>query len=59
NLAGIPAINIPIDFHGNLPIGVQIMGRRFGDPEILKVARTVEKNLDILDETGHLPVPEL
>jgi len=59
NLAGIPAINIPIDFHGNLPIGVQIMGKRFGDPEILKVARTVEKNLDILDETGHLPVPEL
>lgn len=59
NLAGLPAISIPIEFHRNLPIGVQIMGRRFDDPKVLRIARVIEKNLDILDENGRLPIPEL
>jgi len=59
NLAGLPAISMPIEFYRNLPIGVQIMGKRFDDPKVLKIARVVEKNLDILDESGHLPIPKL
>lgn len=59
NLAGLPAISVPIDFHNGLPIGIQIMGKRFEDPKVLRIARNIEKSLDILDETGHLPVPEL
>ncbi|MDI3472049.1 MAG: aspartyl-tRNA(Asn)/glutamyl-tRNA(Gln) amidotransferase subunit [Thermotogaceae bacterium] len=58
NLAGLPAVSIPIDFQNGLPIGIQIMGKRFEDPKVLRIARSVEKALDILDETGHLPVPE-
>jgi aspartyl-tRNA(Asn)/glutamyl-tRNA(Gln) amidotransferase subunit A len=45
NLAGIPAVSVPCGFtDGCLPIGVQIMGRAFGETEILTVARAVEED---------------
>ncbi len=47
NLAGIPAISIPCGFsHGNLPIGLQIMGRHFDEGMLLRVAYTFEQNTD-------------
>jgi len=36
NLAGLPAISIPVS---NLPIGLQIIGKPFGEKEIFKVAK--------------------
>ncbi|MEK6649630.1 MAG: Asp-tRNA(Asn)/Glu-tRNA(Gln) amidotransferase subunit GatA, partial [Bacteroidota bacterium] len=43
NLAGIPGISIPCgaDAHG-LPIGLQILGRHFDEPMILRVAAFLE-----------------
>ena len=44
NLAGIPAITIPCgtDDQG-LPIGLQLMGKRFGDASLLKFGRELER----------------
>lgn len=44
NLAGIPAISIPCGYHKGLPIGMQLMGRAFGEETILRVARAFEKS---------------
>jgi aspartyl-tRNA(Asn)/glutamyl-tRNA(Gln) amidotransferase subunit A len=47
NLAGMPGISIPCGFsHENLPIGLQIMGKHFGEGTLLKVAYTFEQNTD-------------
>ncbi len=43
NLAGLPAISVPFGKSGNLPLGMQIMGRRFEDPKVLQLAYAVER----------------
>ncbi len=43
NLAGLPAISIPFGESSGLPVGIQISGGRFKDPEVLRIARAVEK----------------
>ena len=43
NLAGIPAISIPAGEIGNLPVGLQIMGKQFDDEKILQVAKFYEE----------------
>lgn len=44
NLAGLPAINLPIGFDQNgLPIGAQIIGPRLDDFTLLNFAQLVEK----------------
>lgn len=45
NLVGLPAISIPAgrDSHG-LPIGMQIIGQRWGDEHLLALADLIEKN---------------
>ncbi|MBI2845781.1 MAG: Asp-tRNA(Asn)/Glu-tRNA(Gln) amidotransferase subunit GatA [Chloroflexi bacterium] len=42
-LAGIPAISIPCGFAGELPVGMQIMGRPGDEEKILQVAYTYEQ----------------
>jgi len=45
NLAGIPAMNIPIGFDSkNLPIGMQLMANHFREDSILQVSNFIEKN---------------
>lgn len=45
NLAGIPAISIPCGFSkSDLPIGLQILGRPFGEEAILRVAHAYQAN---------------
>ena len=39
NLAGLPAISIPIDKVGNLPIGLQIIGPQFYDELVFETAQ--------------------
>lgn len=42
NLAGLPAISLPVGLINNLPVGVQIIGNHFEENKILSVAKTIE-----------------
>jgi aspartyl-tRNA(Asn)/glutamyl-tRNA(Gln) amidotransferase subunit A len=45
NLAGLPAISVPCGFtSGTLPIGLQLTGRRFDEPTVLRVADAYERD---------------
>jgi aspartyl-tRNA(Asn)/glutamyl-tRNA(Gln) amidotransferase subunit A len=47
NLAGLPAISIPCGVsHAGLPIGMQIIGKPFGEPTILRAAKAFESATD-------------
>ncbi len=43
NIAGLPAISIPAGFGDGLPIGMQIIGKPFGEETLLKVAYAYEQ----------------
>jgi aspartyl-tRNA(Asn)/glutamyl-tRNA(Gln) amidotransferase subunit A len=43
NIAGLPAITIPVGFADDLPIGMQIIGKPFGEEAILKLAYAFEQ----------------
>ena len=45
SMAGIPALSVPCGFTSdNLPLGLQIMGRLFGEETVFKVAHAYEQN---------------
>ncbi len=46
NLAGIPAISLPGGFVRGLPVGIQLMGPRFGEIKILKAAEVFQRATD-------------
>lgn len=55
NLAGIPGLSIPCGFTGNgLPIGLQILGRPFGEQELLTLAKQFEIGHDFVDRRPDL-----
>jgi aspartyl-tRNA(Asn)/glutamyl-tRNA(Gln) amidotransferase subunit A len=54
NLAGLPGVSVPCGMDGQLPIGLQIIGKAFDEKTILRVAHAYE-NLRGFD----LPLPEL
>ncbi|MBA7599083.1 Glutamyl-tRNA(Gln) amidotransferase subunit A [subsurface metagenome] len=43
NIAGVPAVSIPAGFGDGLPVGMQIIGKPFGEETILKVAYAYEQ----------------
>lgn len=43
NLAGLPAMSVPAGLVNGLPIGMQLIGRRFGEAEILKLAHQFQQ----------------
>ncbi|CUS85800.1 Asp-tRNA(Asn)/Glu-tRNA(Gln) amidotransferase subunit GatA [Candidatus Kryptobacter tengchongensis] len=48
NLAGVPAINVPVGFDSKgLPIGMQIIGRQFDEGTILRVSDFLERNYKV------------
>lgn len=53
NLAGLPAISVPVgrDSQG-LPIGVQFIGKHFGEAEVLAAAQQVENHV-YKEEANH------
>jgi aspartyl-tRNA(Asn)/glutamyl-tRNA(Gln) amidotransferase subunit A len=56
NLAGLPGISIPCGLSGDgLPIGLQIVGRRFDEETILRLAAAVESALDFNAGRPRLP----
>lgn len=46
SMAGLPAMSVPGGFDGALPVGLQIVGPRFGEAKILNVADALEKATD-------------
>jgi aspartyl-tRNA(Asn)/glutamyl-tRNA(Gln) amidotransferase subunit A len=53
NLLGVPAISLPSGMHSSgLPMGLQIVGRAFQEPALLRVAAAVE------DVLGPFPSPK-
>jgi aspartyl-tRNA(Asn)/glutamyl-tRNA(Gln) amidotransferase subunit A len=43
NLTGIPAISVPVGFVGHLPVGLQLMAKKWDEKTLLRGAYAVEK----------------
>ncbi len=51
NLIGSPALSLPVAFSKeNLPVGIQLLGRAFGEQDILNVALALEEELEVYKE---------
>ncbi|MBU2608107.1 MAG: Asp-tRNA(Asn)/Glu-tRNA(Gln) amidotransferase subunit GatA [Chloroflexi bacterium] len=46
NIAGVPGISIPAGFADGLPIGMQIIGKHFGEETILRIAYAYQQATD-------------
>ncbi len=44
NIAGLPAISVPVGLKKGLPVGLQVIGKAFNDSEVLGIAGAVETN---------------
>ncbi len=57
NLAELPGLSIPCGLtKDRLPIGLQILGRRFDEPTILRLAACLEREIDFDASRPALPV---
>ena len=43
NITGLPALSVPCGFKGDLPIGIQIMGKAFDEKTLLQVGYAIEQ----------------
>jgi amidase len=50
NFMGLPAGNIPASYNDGLPIGVQIVGRRFREDMILDACEAIEQRVGLMCE---------
>ena len=46
NIAGVPGLSVPCGFVENLPVGLQLIGKRFDEARILKVAAAYQNVTD-------------
>jgi aspartyl-tRNA(Asn)/glutamyl-tRNA(Gln) amidotransferase subunit A len=46
NIAGLPAISLPCGFVGDLPVGLQVIGKPFDETTVLRVAHAYEQATD-------------
>lgn len=42
NIAGLPAVSIPVGLAGNLPVGLQIIGNYFDEAKILNIGKIIQ-----------------
>ncbi|MBI4028898.1 MAG: Asp-tRNA(Asn)/Glu-tRNA(Gln) amidotransferase subunit GatA [Candidatus Blackburnbacteria bacterium] len=54
NLAGIPGISVPAGFSNDLPVGLQLLGPKWSEETLLRVAYNYEQNTE-----WHLAKPDL
>ena len=54
NLAGLPAMSIPMGFKNSLPLGLQIIGNHFDESKILSLAHFYQQLTD-----WHLKMPTM
>jgi amidase len=47
-LLGVPALSVPTGIHEGLPVGVQLLGQRFGERAILDAGATIEAHAGAL-----------
>jgi aspartyl-tRNA(Asn)/glutamyl-tRNA(Gln) amidotransferase subunit A len=47
SLAGLPAISIPAGFSGKLPVGLQLITKRFKEDKLFEIASAFEKEADL------------
>ena len=50
NFMGLPAGNIPANYNDGLPVGVQIVGRRFREDMILDACEAIEQRVGVMAE---------
>ena len=43
NLAGLPAVSIPVGFSNNMPVGMQIIGNDFSEGNILRISHLFQQ----------------
>ncbi|MCZ4541566.1 amidase [Dietzia maris] len=51
NLTGLPAMSVPVGFNGDLPVGLQIIGRAFDERTVLNVGKSIEAGGPMGDRT--------
>ena len=54
NLAGLPALSVPIGEVDNLPIGLQIIGNHWQENKILSVGKAIEGKIELSSLTSFL-----
>jgi aspartyl-tRNA(Asn)/glutamyl-tRNA(Gln) amidotransferase subunit A len=57
NLAGLPGISVNAGFDGNLPIGVQLLGRMFDESTLFRVADAYQLTTDWHRRTPPMAAP--
>ncbi len=50
NFLGLPAGNVPANYNDGLPVGIQIVGRRFREDMILDACEAVEQRVGLMAE---------
>ena len=54
NLLGAPALSLPVSFsEDQLPVGIQLIGKAFGEQDILDTALALEEDLKINQQRPH------
>jgi amidase len=48
NYMGLPAGNVPANYNDGLPVGVQIVGRRFREDMILDACEAIEDRVGVM-----------
>ena len=43
NLAGLPALTVPVGISGGLPVGVQVLGPDFSEARLFRIAAALER----------------